>query len=273
MSDDTVGAGFSELERKLEALERELQGAGHPPQPDLRADEIRVTAPAGNGRGAAHRERESSFVGATTPSATSSRALQDRESSATPSTTDTPRSSHAFVASPPLPPRATIDPAPAVESAPAATTDAARALGDARTELGGLRAHLDELVRFREQLERSANEVIEEYDRLLAGLRVAADREQATRAGDGLDATVLDGLLTVDAGPFEDVAGLAELERALGGLPGVRDVHVRSFERSRALVDVILGEPVAFGSALRRVFALAFSLTRAAPGHVTVELG
>ena len=269
MTDPDVAAGLSDLERKLAALEQELKGS-------RRSVAVKVpanggTESPGSGPAWAATDGESPFSAALGTVAEA--PAPEEPPAAAPSTpAEPPAPPHAFVAAPPPPPSQANPQAP--EPLGEDGDDTARVVGDARHELGGLHAHLDELERFREQLERSAQELMAEYDRLLVGLRATAEREQsATGSPAGLDAAVLDGMLTVDAGPFADIATLAELEQALGGLPGVRDVHVRTFERSHALIDVILGEPIAFGTALRRSSTLVFSVTRAIPGHVTIALG
>lgn len=255
MPDDDVASSLNDLERKLQALERELHAGRGTGGAGLHAHSTAVAA----GRdGDDPRTAQSPFAA----------ALAAPELPASPSSAEPP-AAHSYVATPPVPPRA---PAEAGAEPPSAN-GAAHLVGDARAELSGLQAHLDELMRFREQFERSAQELLAEYDRLLAGLRAAAEREQAAAgATAALEATVLDGMLTIDAGPFEEMAALARFEQALREVPGARDVHVRTLERSRALVDVILGEPVAFGAALRRASTQPLAITRAAPGHVTVEL-
>ncbi len=272
MTDPDVAAGLSELERKLEALEQELQGS-------RRAVPAGAAANGGDHAMSALRISTGSSPSPVTLAAVTQAREPDRSEpwSGAPRPDEPSREPHTSVSTPPAASGAPAPPQPAAPADPVPAgpvDDVTRLVADARDELGGLHAHLDELERFREQLERSAQELIGEYDRLLTGLRAVAEREQAAPAAStGLDGVILDGMLTVDAGPFEDIASLAELEQALDGLPGVRDVHVRTFERSHALIDVILGEPIAFGSMLRRSSALTFSITRAVPGQVTVALG
>jgi hypothetical protein len=269
MPDDDVASSLSDLERKLEALERELH-AGRTASGGSHAPGVGAAHVRGNGH--AEAATESPFA-----AALAAPELPPAPDLAPPPAPRPAASGpvHAHVATPPAPPRSAgaEPPEPDAETPPALAADAARLIGDARAELGGLHAHLDELVRFREQLERSAAELMAEYDRLIGVLRAAAEHEQAAAGlAAAVDAIVLDGMLTVDAGPFEDIAELARFEQALNAVPGVRDVHVRTLERSRALVDVILGEPVAFGSALRKASAQSVAVTRAVPGHVTVEM-
>lgn len=195
--------------------------------------------------------------------------------------------------------------------APVAPSDTSTAASGS-TETGSQPGHLAELVRFREQLERSAREFLAEYERVLASLRTTTDAALAATSQlgaaplgppapgvvsaappnppaapetvaapwarapsavyPGLDTTVLDGVIAVDAGPFSDIATLSAFEQALGSVPGVRDVQVRAFEGSRALIDVSLSEPVALGAELRRTAPVAFAITQADAGRLTVAI-
>lgn len=162
----------------------------------------------------------------------------------------------------------------------------------------GLPDQVEELVRFREELERSAREFLAEYERVLESLRattdaalatasrldapsapseaqgtVAAPRQPAPSAGPaGLDATILDGVVAVEAGPFSDIATLSGFEQALGSVPAVRDVYVRGFEGSRALIDVTLDEPIALAAELRRTARVAFTIVQASSGRLSVAI-
>jgi len=195
-------------------------------------------------------------------------------------------------------------PAPGV---PADTRTAV--IAGAPTEVDGLSGQLAELLRFREQLERSAREFMAEYERVLGSLRAATDAAVAAASHRGapapppatpdavsaappgppaapgrvpepwppatyagLDTTVLDGVIAIDAGPFSDIATLSGFEQALGSVPGVRDVHVRGFESSRALIDVTLEQPVALGTELRRTARVAFTIAEAGAGRLTVAI-
>lgn len=196
-------------------------------------------------------------------------------------------------------------------AAPVASSDASTAASTS-TEVGGLPDQLSELVHFKEQLERSAREFLAEYERVLDSLRAATDAALAaasprdapahppashaaisaasldppaapdtavhpwppasSTAYAGLDTTVLDGAIAVDAGPFSDIATLSGFEQALGSVPGVRDVRVRAFESSRALIDVTLGQPIALGTELRRTARVAFTITQADASRLTVAV-
>jgi hypothetical protein len=75
------------------------------------------------------------------------------------------------------------------------------------------------------------HELLERYEAVLRLLPAPDPRPAAAGRDD----------LTVSVGPFATIEALREFERALAGLPGVREVAVRAFEGSdRAIVDVQL---------------------------------
>ncbi|HEU4655948.1 MAG TPA: hypothetical protein VFR97_00400 [Capillimicrobium sp.] len=74
-------------------------------------------------------------------------------------------------------------PSPAVPPArPAAAADPDRLLAEARARLSGVGGQVDELLRFREQLQRTARELEDEYSRLLVriGAPLPSDERPAT---------------------------------------------------------------------------------------------
>jgi len=74
------------------------------------------------------------------------------------------------------------------------------------------------------------------------------------------------GQLTIDAGPFGDIATLSQFEQALGRLPGAQDVYVKGFEGHRALIDLQLAGPLAIATHLRQVSPLAVTVHDPVPG-------
>lgn len=93
-----------------------------------------------------------------------------------------------------------------------------------------------------------------------------------TAAPSELEESVMDGAITVDAGPFTDITVLSGFEQALGSVPGVRDVYVRGFEGSRAQIDVTLGQPVALGTELHRFSPVPFAITAVDAGRLSVAV-
>src|SRR3954452_19388319 len=82
-----------------------------------------------------------------------------------------------------------------------------------------MRAEVDELMRFREQLEATARELVAEYDRVVTKVTEPA---------------------VVEAGPFEDIGAVARFEQQLRGLPGVAEAKVRRYKHGQAVIDVQL---------------------------------
>jgi hypothetical protein len=57
--------------------------------------------------------------------------------------------------------------------------------------------------------------------------------------------------VTVEAGPFLDVAQLNVFEDALGAVPGVEDVYIRTFERRLAHLELNVAAPTRLVAELR----------------------
>lgn len=129
-----LASTLSDLERKLKDLERELADAGSmkPSPTDVRPGAA-GPPPATPGDPAQH---------------------------------DVVVPPPASVAAAPLPPTVLRDPAHALRD-PAA----GQMVADAEQSFGVLHHQLDELVRFREQLESATRQLTEDYDRLLQSLR------------------------------------------------------------------------------------------------------
>jgi hypothetical protein len=185
-------------------------------------------------------------------------------------------------------------PAPAPAPAPGHVGDpaAVQLVADAQQSLAGLDHQLEGLVRFREQLERSTRELLDEYARLLDALQAPRGADVPAAPAPALvaapppvvapapvpptavaaDTVTFAGQVTVDAGPFTDIATLSAFEQALGDVSGTQDVYVRGFEGSRALIDLVLGEPVALGMELRRAAPVAFTITATTPDHVSITI-
>jgi hypothetical protein len=60
-----------------------------------------------------------------------------------------------------------------------------------------------------------------------------------------------EGEVTVEAGPFDDVAQLKAFEDALASVPGVDDVYIRTFERYYAHFELRIGQPTMLIAELR----------------------
>ena len=175
-------------------------------------------------------------------------------------------------------------PAPVPGSAPA----------PARSATGGtdeLARQIDELSRFRDQLQRIGRELEEEYARVLArlGEKTGTDpvlspppeptppeptppepeperEKEASVPGSS-------ARLAVDAGPFADLDALAAFEQALSGIEGVEAVEVTGFEGRRAHLDVALGAAVSVEAELRAALAVRVVRAVSEPGRLVVDLG
>jgi len=131
---------------------------------------------------------------------------------------------------------------------------AARLLSEARSRIGGLSGQLDELLRFRDQLERSVRELASDYDRLQGTLDSSLGRDSpgadAPEAGtlgtppppftyspppirrdpqvppgrepgaSPHEVTVFEGQVTVDAGRLESLLGRGTLAFSLREVGG-----------------------------------------------------
>lgn len=202
------------------------------------------------------------------------------------------------------PPRAAAGglerPAGGVATAPPGAEPAVR--------IDDLRGQIADLVRFRDQLESAAKDLMAEYDRLVERLQGGGPAPAAAAAppvaqphtapppiaapiaeahapaeppmpgtspipGPGVDeSTMFEGAVVVDAGPFSDITTLSAFEQAMTRIPGAQDVYVRSFEGVRALIDVRLADPIPLVQALRESLALPMTLREASDGRVVVDL-
>ncbi len=81
------------------------------------------------------------------------------------------------------------------------------------------------------------------------------------------------GAITVDAGPFSDIASLSEFEQALARVPGVRDVYVRGFQGERAIVDVDFSIPTELVPELAAVSSLPFTVNGSDATGLVVTIG
>src|SRR3954451_17199516 len=112
---------------------------------------------------------------------------------------------------------AAADPPPPVAPPPPPVTPAPAMTPTQRVE--SMRAEVDELMRFREQLEATARELVAEYDKVVTKVTEPA---------------------VVEAGPFDGIGAVARFEHQLGALPGVHEAKVRRYKGGHAVIDVQL---------------------------------
>jgi hypothetical protein len=171
---------------------------------------------------------------------------------------------------------------------------------------------LDELLRFRERLADSTQAIVEEYRRLTAPLAALAERaptgprEDAAApvasvpAGprEGAETPVesvpqepvgppplthaavphpgedglYQGSIEINAGPFGDLSTLGAFERTVAGLVGVSTVFVRSFEGSRAVIDLEVPAPLTLLSALHEALPTRFTVMDTSTSRIAILL-
>jgi hypothetical protein len=81
-----------------------------------------------------------------------------------------------------------------------------------------------------------------------------------------------EGAITLDAGPFTDIAALSTFEQALAHVPGAEDVYVSGFTGNRALVELRLSRPAALVREMRAVLPAAFTVTDAAANRLRLDV-
>ncbi len=200
-------------------------------------------------------------------------------------------------APPPAPPRADPAPPPAPE-APDTVADAEaqarRIVADARAEaarivdeaaagVAAIGGQIDEFQRLREELQRSATALVEEYERALRRgpppptlptlpvpppPAAPAPPPHAPLAS----GRQFEGQIVINIGPFTDIATLGTVEQALAQLPQTEDVYVRGFEGNRALVDLKLNAPVPLLDELRRALPFELGLVEIGYGRITIDV-
>jgi hypothetical protein len=141
---------------------------------------------------------------------------------------------------------------------------------------------LDEVLRLREQLLRTADELVAQVERIVRGAAPAAPAYAPAPSAYTAPAppppppdpaaTILAGRVTLDAGPFSDVATLGAFEQALQRTAGVLDVYVRALDAGRATIDVELSGPVALGTELRRTSPVAFQVLDVGQGRLELSI-
>ncbi len=83
---------------------------------------------------------------------------------------------------------------------------------------------------------------------------------------------IFEGRVTIDAGPFLDIAAVTTFQQALDLIPGSRDVYVRGFDLNRVHVEFDLAEPVALGREIRAVLPFNFAIFEAGHGRLAINV-
>jgi HSP20 family molecular chaperone IbpA len=164
-----------------------------------------------------------------------------------------------------------------------------RAEGHLRSE--SISGQVDELLRLRDTLVQTMRGVIRDFDwaveRVEKGESVLPAEQvqapQTTTATEPVQARSdrprtpedeheFEGHVELDAGPFGDFAALSAFERALARLPRVEDVYVRRFAGERALIEVSLGQPLAFVAAMRDALPFELAIDKIEQNRISVTV-
>jgi hypothetical protein len=259
-----VTSTLAELERKLRELERELTSIGRRrvrPEEDVavaQAAESPLASPPASSP--AH-----PLVGF---EQRTSRLVDERVEPQRPPLPVGPPPPREHTPLPPSPP----PPREQVAPPPTLSTEADELPRPTEAQL----AILAELRRFRERLERFANELIADYDAVLAramsGVPMGKRMEpQAPPPPPAVsEEPLFEGRIELGVGPFYDIGSLSAFEQQVASVPNVSEVSVRRFEASHAVVDVRLAAPVALLSELRRVLDSDFGVRQVGSGRVAL---
>jgi hypothetical protein len=157
----------------------------------------------------------------------------------------------------------------------------------------GLQDQLDELLRFRDQLSEAASKLVEDYSRIIEQIsRVTNDAPtppvpapppptpaagHATfpvppPAAPSAESTLFSGHVVIHAGPFEDIATLAQFEQALRAVPHAEEVAVRKLKDHRAVVDLQLAAEVPLVFELRRASERTFDVEHVGEGRLDLTM-
>jgi hypothetical protein len=180
------------------------------------------------------------------------------------------------VGEPAIPPAAPVAPPSIYEAPPPppplTDADPEQIVSEARRRIVDLRAELDALARTREEIAKTANDLVNDYNRVLhdAPAPVAPPAPVAQQLPP--EQTIQQGAVAIDAGFFGDLTSLSAFERSIAQVPGVVGVYVRGFAEGRALIDAQLSHPIALGAELARHAPLRFTVTQAGPQHLTLAI-
>lgn len=116
----------------------------------------------------------------------------------------------------------------------------------------------DPLEDFGRELRRTADHLVEAFDRAL------------TRSRGGADGPVFAEDVAVEV--QADFPNLCALHGALGRIPGVHAVELRAFAGGHAALELALERPVALVAELRRASPVPFAVVEARPGRLVVEV-
>jgi hypothetical protein len=140
-------------------------------------------------------------------------------------------------------PPAAPPPAAAAPPPPPPSPVAAELLAAARREADELRGIVEALVGAADELRVLARTVAADHAGALLRLqRAAAAARRAVDAADRPGPEFVPDAVLVEATPVHDDAALEAFRAALAALPDARDVHLRTFDAGRAVLEVRLAD-------------------------------
>jgi hypothetical protein len=157
--------------------------------------------------------------------------------------------------------------------------------GDALAD--DLAGPLDGLLSVREQLQRTARELEDEFARVLVrvGVEPAASEEHpgppqdlpatpapAAAPAPAPEELAFEGEIVLDAGPFHGIAGLCAFEQGLSQVASAESVHVTGFEGVRVLVELRLASSTALVRELRDALPVDFTVAEADADRLRVDI-
>jgi hypothetical protein len=100
----------------------------------------------------------------------------------------------------------------------------------------------------------------------------AGARKRSAPAPAPADLRLLEGDVTLDAGPFRDMDALADFEQHLARLPLVHDVRIGHFEGDRVLINLTLAGPTDFAHELRQGIGGVMAVASFGPNDLVVDI-
>jgi hypothetical protein len=150
---------------------------------------------------------------------------------------------------------------------------------------GALSIDLEQLLLFRDRLERVMRGLVEDYSGLLPARHSPPPLTEAAPASSHApppplvapsplvapeDEAIFEGHVELGVGPFYDIGSLSSFEQQLARLPHATEASVRRFEASHAVIDLRLSAPTVLIRELRLTLGVRFSVRDLSPGRVSL---
>jgi hypothetical protein len=164
----------------------------------------------------------------------------------------------------PDPAPAPVEPAPAAPAASGPHDDAARIAQNAHALVDRLTGDIEQLLALRDQLQASGRILVGDFQATLARMESAISAASALADPPQM--------VAVTIGPVHGLPAISAAAREIGGLPGVREVSVRRFERDTAVLDVHARSAADLAAAVREQLAPGIFVTAVGDGAVTLTV-